>query len=59
MRRMLRHERQYLIRRHVGHAKGIFKDAAEKYWTWRIENMSEGEILRLYYQLTGKKNETR
>ena len=50
--KMIEYKKIYLLNA-LGGSKGL----ARKFWAFRIRLMSEGEILRRYYELTQRKTE--
>lgn len=51
--RLVESKRRYLITAYVGSDSGFIGQLRSRYWTWRINRMSEGEILERYYNLVG------
>lgn len=47
---------KYVIACYVGRSTGLLRKLLFKYWTRAVGNMSEGEILDRYYELTCEKN---
>ena len=47
---------KYVIASYVGKSTGILRNMLVWYWTRAVAEMSEGEILDRYYELTGEKN---
>ena len=47
---------KYVIASYVGRSTGLLRDLLFWYWTKAVGNMSEGEILDRYYELTGEKD---
>lgn len=52
----LRDKSKYVIACYVGRSTGLLRNMLFWYWTKAVSNMSEGEILDRYYELTGEKN---
>jgi len=52
----LRDKSKYVIACYVGRSTGLLRNMLLWYWTKAVSNMSEGEILDRYYELTGEKN---
>ena len=55
MPKILEDKRRYLFAVYVGKARGNMKKFLEWYWNKKLDAMSEGEILRRYYEETGRK----
>lgn len=49
-------KKKYLLLSYIGDPNGIVGQLKAKYWTWKVEKMSEGEILKRYYDLTNGKD---
>lgn len=49
----LKAERKYVLACLIGKSTGIFHWIRFKYWTWRVNQMSEGELMDTYYSLIG------
>lgn len=54
MLKILEDKRRYLFAVYVGNAKGTLRRILEWYWSRELENMSEGEVLKRYYEVTRK-----
>lgn len=49
--KMVNNKANYILCRYIGNGSNIITWIKAKYWTWRIRHMSDGEILKRYYQL--------
>ena len=47
---------KYIIACEVGRSTGMLRNMLFWYWAKTVSRMSEGEILRRYYELTGEKD---
>ena len=54
MSRMIQAKANYVLCCYIGDGSGIIGWLKTKYWTWRIKSMSEGEILKRYYELSDR-----
>ena len=54
---LVSNKKRYIYSAYIGDAKGIIRNIKEWYWSMRLESMSEGEILRRYYELTKRESE--
>lgn len=52
--KMIRYMKNYIYSVHVKNKNGFFNGINARYWNWRIERMTEGEIMNAYYALTNK-----
>jgi hypothetical protein len=47
--------RNYIFDYYVGDREGFIGQFLEWYWDNKLDKMSEGQIMKLYYQLTNRK----
>jgi hypothetical protein len=59
--KMIINRKKYVFCSYVGTSKTFFGRIWCKikavYWNWRLDRMSEGEIINRYYSLTDRKDE--
>lgn len=53
--KLIKYMRTYIFNHYVGDREDIIGQILEWYWDRKLEKMSEGQIIDLYYQLTNKK----
>ena len=51
------HKRKYLLNTYIGNGTGFIHNIKAWFWSWMVKRMSEGEILKRYYELTDKGGE--
>ena len=60
--KMIVNRKKYLFINYVGTSNNFFGRIWVRiksvYWSWRLDRMSEGEIINRYYSLTDRKDET-
>ena len=54
--KMIEYQKKYIYGSEVT-GKGIVRWFLDKYWTWRLSHMNEGQIIDLYYTLSDKKGD--
>ena len=54
MSKMIHSKANYVLCCYIGEGSGIVTWIKAKYWTWRILHMSDGEILKRYYELSDR-----
>jgi len=52
--KMIQSKANYILCCYIGRTSGIIGWLKTKYWTWRILHMTDGEILKRYYQLSDR-----
>lgn len=52
--RMIESKRKYIVMKGVGTSTGFARKILLWWWDTRTKLMSEGEILKLFYDLTGE-----
>lgn len=57
--RLIEYQKNYLFQCYAGNNEGTIGKLLDKYWKWRLDRMTEGEILDRYYELTNKPTEYR
>jgi len=55
--RLILDKRRYVFTVCVGKSKGFLRRIKVWYWNWRLDRMSEGEILKMFYEMTGKEDD--
>ena len=53
--KLIEYMKNYLYDTYVPEEDGLLAEIKDKYWSWKLEHMKEGEIMDRYYQLTTKK----
>lgn len=56
--KLIKYMRNYIFDYYVGDREGFIGQCLEWYWDNKLEKMSEGQIIDLYYQLTNRKEVT-
>lgn len=49
----LEDKRKYVIACYVGQSTGMLHQLLLKYWTAKVNQMSEGELMEVYYSFIG------
>lgn len=57
--KLIDYQKNYLYQCYVGSGDGLIWKLTNLYWTWRLNRMTEGEIMDRYYELTNKPAEYR
>lgn len=57
--KMIEQYKEYLYRCYVPDTDGLIGEILDKFWTWKLDRMTEGEILDRYYEITNKPREYR
>ena len=52
--KLVENKKNYILCSYIGNKSGIIGAIKSRYWTWRVNSMSEGEIIKRYYSLTDK-----
>lgn len=55
--RLVESKKKYLLRSYIGNNNGIVGELKSKFWEWKVGQMSEGEILKRYYELTNGRDD--
>ena len=52
--KLIQRKANFVLCSYIGNRSGVIGWLKEKFWTWRIKHMSDGEILNRYYLLADR-----
>ena len=52
--KLVRSKANYVLCCYIGNGSGIIGWIKTVFWTWRIKHMTDGEILKRYYELSDR-----
>ena len=55
--KLVESKKKFLLLSYIGNDNGIVGELKSKFWTWKVDRMSEGEILKRYYDLVNRKDD--